>query len=263
MKISNLKVHNFKTFDSDGISLSLKDITTLVGENSAGKSNILEALDLVFNFSRTKVSKRTFHHDDVSKTITIEVSFSNLSEEEKRKFKVHLSESGDELTITQKIFLKLEEVENIEDIGDTDFYYEESKHGTKWNATEQFEWAKYETKKPTKTNIKKWWKTDLTIEGFDFKTLFEEIDKEPTPEIYQEKIENLWQEHFDKIPKEKVVGDEKVLGWKNKLKGNLPKYFYVPAIKHVEEDLKVLKNNPFGEMMSWLTKNISDEIRTQ
>lgn len=52
-----------------------------------------------------------------------------------------------------------------------------------------------------------------------------------------------------------------MLGWKNKLKGNLPKYFYLPAVKHVEDDLKVLKNNPFGEMIGWLTKNISNEIR--
>lgn len=73
MKISYLKIHNFKTFHTEGISLSLMDLTGLVGENSVGKSNVLEALDLFFNFSKAKVSKRSFHHNDVSKDIVIGV----------------------------------------------------------------------------------------------------------------------------------------------------------------------------------------------
>jgi predicted ATP-dependent endonuclease of OLD family len=260
MKISRLSIKNFKTFDDNGILLTLKDLTSLVGENSAGKSNVLEALDLFFNFSKTKVSKGSFHHDDVSKQIIIEITFDKLSEEEKKRFKVHLSENGNELTITQIISLVLEE-ENVEDINEDDYNFEESKHGTKWNALEEFEWAKFENKKPTKTNIKKWWKSDLVIEELNFKNFFKNPDQEPTPEIYQEKIEQLWDEYFEIIPKEKVVGNEKVLGWKNILKGNLPKYFYIPAVKHVAEDLKVLKNNPFGEIISWLTENISEEVR--
>jgi len=261
MKILKLTVQNFKTFDSSGITLSLTDLTSFVGENSAGKSNILEALDLFFNFSKSKISKRTFHHDDISKAIVIEVTFTQLSPIEKRKFRIHLSENGEELTITQRIYLKLDDEQRVTDIDETDYEFEESKHGTKWNATEEFSWAKLENKKPTKTNIKKWWKTELDVGGLNFKSLFDDPGIEPTPDLYKEKIESLWDEHFDIITKEKIVGDEKVLGWKNKLKGNLPKYFYVPAVKHVEEDLKVLKTNPFGEMLSWLTQNISDEIK--
>jgi predicted ATP-dependent endonuclease of OLD family len=66
MKISHLKIVNFKTFDPEGISLNIADLTALVGENSTGKSNVLEALDVFFNFSKTKISKKTFHHEDVS-----------------------------------------------------------------------------------------------------------------------------------------------------------------------------------------------------
>ena len=46
MKISHLKIVNFKTFDPEGISLNIADLTALVGENSTGKSNVLEALDV-------------------------------------------------------------------------------------------------------------------------------------------------------------------------------------------------------------------------
>lgn len=257
MKISNLKIQNFKTFDFEGISLTVSALTALIGENSTGKSNILEALDLFFNFSKTKMSKRCFHHDDVTQEIIIEVEFTNLSGAELKKFNVHLDDEN-KLTITQKIKAVPPEGKTLSEIDEDEYEYEENKHGTKWEAT--IEWAKLESKLPTKTNVKKWWKGDLKIGDIDFKELFAN-DSEPAPEIYQEKLEQFWGAHFDIIPKEKVTGDEKVLGWKNKLKGNLPKFFFVPAVKYVEEDLKCAKSNPFGEMISWLTENISDEIK--
>jgi predicted ATP-dependent endonuclease of OLD family len=253
MKIKSLTIRNFRTFDEEGISLTLKDLTTLVGENNTGKSNVLEALDLFLNFSPTKLSKESFHHDDNTKEISIEINFGMLSEAEKAKFKIHLNEKK-QLEIKQIIKLSASE----EDDDESKPKYQESKHGTKWEAVS--EWAMIGPKPPTKTNIKSWWKQDLRIGDFDFKSLFDKKDSEPDPEAYQMKLEQLWDEHFDTIPKEKKTGDEKVLGWKNKLKGNLPKYFYIPAIKDVNDDLKVLKNNPFGEIIGWLTQNITAEM---
>jgi putative ATP-dependent endonuclease of the OLD family len=261
MKISYLKVQNFKTFDSDGISLSFTDLTGLVGENSAGKSNVLEALDLFFNFSKAKLSKRSFHYNDVSKSIVIEVTFTKLSAEEKKTFNVHLDRGSESLTITQRIELKLEADQNANNVDESDYDFVENKYGTKWIATEDYQWARLESKNPNKTNIKKWWKGELQIGTVNFKSFFDPPENEPTPEVYQENLEKLWNDYFDEIPKERTIGDERVLGWKNKLKGNLPKFFYIPAIKYVEEDFKVLKTNPFGEMIGWLTQNISDEIK--
>jgi len=253
MKIKSLKIRNYKTFDDEGVSLTLMDLTTLVGENSTGKSNILEALDLFFNFSTTKVSKESFHHDDNTKEISIDVKFGMLSDLEKKKFKIHLDEK-EELEIKQIIKLSSEE----DDEDESKIKYQESKHGTRWEA--ESDWAKLNPKQPTKTNIKSWWKSELKIGDFDFKSLFEKKEGDPDPEVYQSKLEELWDEHFDKIPKQKITGDEKVLGWKNKLKGNLPKYFYIPAVKDVNDDLKVFKTTPFGEIISWLTQNITAEI---
>lgn len=259
MKIKSISIYNFKTFDSTGISLTLKDLTALVGENSSGKSNVLEALDLFFNYSKSSISKRSFHYNDVSKDIKIEIVFYKLNPEEQKKFNVHLDEAKEELSITQKIFLKLDEGQDINQIDESDYEFEESKHGTKWQPLDKYEWANLE--KPTKTNIRKWWKSDLMIDNLDFKSLFDKRESEPSPDEYFTKLEILWDKYFEKIPKQRITGDEKVLGWKNKLKGNLPKLFFIPAVKYVQEDLKVLKTNPFGEMISWLTGNISDAIR--
>lgn len=257
MKICSFKIQNFKTFDSEGITLSASDLTALIGENSTGKSNVLEALDIFFNFSKTKISKQCFHHDDISKEILIEVTFEKLTADELKKFSIHLDEKK-ALTITQKIKVIPPEDKSLVDIDEDEYDYQENKHGTKWEAT--LEWAKYGPKPPGKKDLTAWWKQELRIADFNFKSMFEN-ENIPTQEIYYEKIQQLWEEHFDIIPKEKMTGDEKVLGWSNKLKGNLPKFFYVPAVKSVEEDLKCQKTNPFGVMINWLTDNISDDIK--
>lgn len=261
MKIHQVTIKNFRTFDSEGISLSFMDLTALVGENSTGKSNVLEALDLFFNYSKTKVSKEIFHHDDITREIEIGVTFNKLSEEEEKRFRIHLDESGKQLSITQIIQLQLEDGQEVEDIVDNDFSFSESKHGTKWIATDEYDWARLDTKLPTKTNVKKWWQEDLTIGDFDFKSLFEDQETIPSQGEYKDKLEILWNTRYENIPKEKVIGDDKVLGWKNILQGNLPKYFYLPAVKHIEEDFKILKTNPFGQMITWLTSNITEDIR--
>ena len=46
MKIEKISIQNFKTFGAETIEFSFNNLTSLIGENSVGKSNVLEALDL-------------------------------------------------------------------------------------------------------------------------------------------------------------------------------------------------------------------------
>ena len=262
MKIKTVSIKNFKTFDDQGITMSMSDMTTLIGENSIGKSNVLEALDLFFNYSKSKINFWCFHHNNIKNAIETRVEFCHLSDQEKRTFKIHIDPAVESLTITQKIALSRPEGVDAKDIDPDVYEFEESKHGTRYVAEDGFEWANWSDSPPTKTNLKNWWKKDLKLGDFDFKSMFEGKG-EPDPGTYKEAILRLWDEHFDDIPKIKETGDEKVLGWKSKLKSNLPKFFYIPAVKSINEDLKVLKNNPFGEMVSWLTKNISSEVKAE
>ncbi len=158
MKIKSLRITNYKTFDEEGIFLTMTDLATLVGENSTGKSNILEALDLFFNFSSGKVSRQSFHHDDNKKEISIEIRFGKLSEPQKKKFKIHLDEK-EELEIKQ--IIKLIADDDAEEEGGEK--YEESKHGTKWESS--LPWANLTSKPPGKRDLKGWWKGDLKIGG--------------------------------------------------------------------------------------------------
>ena len=270
MVIKDIRIQNFKTFDSVGVQVAFGNITALVGENSAGKSNVLEALDLFFNYSKANVTKDSFHHHDTSLTISIEVSFSNLTEAEKTKFRPHLAEDNETLVISQRIKnLKQmpddleQEAETSESAADDDeLNIVESKHGIKWTAAPEFEWLNCLEKAPTKKALKEWWKADLKIGEFDFKSLFA-TKTEPTPEDFQTQVIKFWLERHSEIPRVKISGDDKVLGWKNKLKGNLPKYFLVPALRNLEDDLKAAKTSPFSQIITYLTNEINRDMKLQ
>ncbi len=261
MKIENISIQNFKTFGIKSIEFSFNNLTSLIGENSVGKSNVLEALDLFFNFTKSKISTKSFHHNDYSKPIVITVKFKNLNADELKTFQTHLDEQNN-LTITQFIeaFSKEEGVE-IKEALIEDIDFTESKHGTKLVPTEDYLWTIAE-KTPTKTNLKKWWREGLKLGDFDFKSLFDS-EEQPTQEEFLNKLIQLNEERYEEIPKEKITGDERVLGWKSKLKANLPKYFYIPAIKNLSEDLRVTKTSALGELINWLSNSVSTEIKQE
>ncbi len=263
MKIKNVSIKNFKTFDSAGIDISLDNLTALVGENSVGKSNVIEALDLFFNYSKAKLKKTLFHHNGAGTPIKILVTFFGLTDEEKRTFKVHLA-ADDTLTITQVISAEIKDPrKTIEEAENDDLEFSESKHGIKRIPTEEFEWTTLEDKPPTKKDIKTWWKNDLFVGEFDFKSLFPEPATEPEPTAFQDKLELLWENHGPSIPTREITGDDAVLGWKNKLKGNLPKFFYIPAAKNLSDDLKVTKTSSLGEILSFLSAGVSGEVKDE
>lgn len=94
MYISKLEIKNFRTFNADGISISLNDgINILVGENNVGKSTIIDALRLVATSLQYKrdiyIKKDDFHIDEFgnqANKITIKIRFSELSEEQQTAF---------------------------------------------------------------------------------------------------------------------------------------------------------------------------------
>ncbi len=263
MKIKSIRLQNFKTFDSKpGINFSFNDLTALIGENSVGKSNILEALELFFNFSQSKISIKSFHHDNYLLPILIQLNFHQLNAEELRTFSSHLDDYQN-LTITQYIqAVSADEEQELTEVGEDQINFIESKHGTKLQPIAEYNWSLLEDKLPTKANLKAWWKKELKVGDFDFKSVFESAD-EPTQEVYQEKLKTLWENHSAKIPQERITGDEKMLGWKSKLKANLPKYFYIPAIKNVSDDLKNTKSSALGELIGWLSNSVSKEIKDE
>lgn len=254
MKIRKLAIKNFKSFDEIGVKIPINDLTTFVGPNNSGKSNVLKALDLFFDYSKGKVTVDCFHNGDVSHVIEITVEFHRLDGDEKQTFRRHLNADGS-LTITQRIqgIPTPGTEEGEQTLGDV----QEDKHGIRIDPVQ--EWLEYE-KKPSKTKVEKWWKGDLVTKGgINFKAFCGNPEEPPTPEGYQERVTQFWNEHFDSIETQKIEGDSKVLGWANKLKGNLPRLILLPAVHTIQDATKVQKTNPFGMLLNWLLGDIAEQ----
>ena len=78
MKITSLKIKNFRGY-RDEVTIQIDDLTVLIGKNDAGKSTILEMLDIFFNdkkIDKNDVNKECRANNDLETVFTIR--FSNL-----------------------------------------------------------------------------------------------------------------------------------------------------------------------------------------
>jgi len=81
MLLYRANIENFRNIDH--ININFSDFNVLIGENNIGKTNILTAINKV-------LSKNVYFKEDdfkiLEKPIIIELSFNNLSDEDKAAF---------------------------------------------------------------------------------------------------------------------------------------------------------------------------------
>ena len=76
MHITTIEIHNFRSIKK--LSINVRALTVLAGENNAGKSNILRALDVFFN-PHKEIVDDDFHYDITPKLMVMKVGLSNIS----------------------------------------------------------------------------------------------------------------------------------------------------------------------------------------
>ncbi len=91
MKLTELKIENFRSFENE--SIKFDDYTCLVGPNGSGKSAVLMALNVFFRENASTVTdvlsltEEDFHHKYKEKPVRITLTFENLSQEAQEDFK--------------------------------------------------------------------------------------------------------------------------------------------------------------------------------
>ena len=103
MRLTTLQIQNYRSFKEETIYID--NYTCLVGNNGAGKSTVLSALNIFFRekSSTTDVehlSEEDFHNKDTSKPIKITATFEELSDAAKNDFAHYLRQ--DKLIISAK-----------------------------------------------------------------------------------------------------------------------------------------------------------------
>ncbi len=79
MKLKTLVIENFRSYKEKTV-LNFAALTTIVGENSAGKSTILEALEIFFNNETVKIDQDDSHSGNKTKEARITCIFDELPE---------------------------------------------------------------------------------------------------------------------------------------------------------------------------------------
>lgn len=264
MIATQIEISNFRSFCPTPVQVSLTPVTAIVGENNVGKSNVLLALDLFRNFKKSKIQKKDFHNHDDKKEITIKLTFGQLTADERKLFRRHLSPDNS-LAVTQRIKVaggdpsdSSGEFKQDEEAEDKELCIVEEKTATLVRSG--IEWL--DETPTTKTAVEKLWKGEMKVGDVDFKDWSKlAATPAPTKEVLAAKIADFWDEQWDNIPKQEESSETKPLGWLNKFMGHLPLVVYVPPVKKISDEAKTTKTSPFGAMLDWFVGSIKAEFK--
>ena len=252
MKLTQLRIQNFRVCRD--VSLQIGDMHALVGGNNAGKSTVLRALDFLFNPTTKLLNEDSFWNRDTNLEIRVEAVFSDLTDREKDSLNGYLSPDGSfHMARTARVGAKS---------GDADSEQNEDKITVGQQCKKpipQAEWLQ-ETKISSK-KIGEWWsiRDQLAIDGISFTA---GISKKPSVEEWKERAKAFIETNANRIPMQDAWLDNPK-GYSNVLKGTLPFFVLVPAVRDVTEESKGTKSSPFGKLLYAILDTVTDEKKAK
>lgn len=234
MKIKDIYIENFRSIDK--LAVNCCDFNILVGKNSVGKSNVLLALDLFFNTSdRILIEDMFCSFSDTKENIVIELTFSNLTEDEKfgRLRKYVCTSLGEGIKVRKTI----ERVEN-----------KLKSHYQGWIEEPTVEWLKSDFKGYRR---QAYWKE----KNIDFFAYTEADGGQISKELYEVFRKNYIEKNSKELKFELTLSDTEFEGLKTVGVDMLPQFKLVPAIGDVSEVVA-------GTSRSLLARIVRDIIKT-
>lgn len=246
MKIRKLHIENFRSLRN--VTLQVSDLTTLVGRNNTGKSNLLRALKLFFNPSTRYLDETSFYNKETDRTIRMVARFDDLSEWEEEKFSRWVDQGtlriGYEMTCSDTDNYDIARVAIVQ-VPEPEWLQQDEISGAK---------------------IQEWWphQDKLEVGGHHFGARLG--TSKPLVGDWQDEAEAFAGEFREDIPWiEQELKNPK--GAKNVFTGSLPEFIYVPAVRDVTEETKVTQSSPFGQLIHSVLNEISsrqkDEIASE
>lgn len=256
MKLTQLRIQNFRACRD--VSLDLGNMHALVGANNAGKSTVLRALDFLFNPSTKSLNEESFWNKDTSQEIRVEGVFSDLSAKEKETLSAYLKPDGTfHMARTAKMGAKGSYSDSDAEQGEDKLAI--GQHYKK--PIPEPEWL--QEGNINGNNIREWWKNkdQLIVDGVSFAD-FLNSTKAPTVGDWKEKAKDFVIVNADKIlTKDAWMDNPK--GYSNVLKGVLPFFVLVPAVRDVTEESRGTKSSPFGKLLYAILDTVSEEKRSK
>lgn len=242
LKIRKIDVKNYRSLKK--LVIYPNDILALVGRNNSGKSNVLRALQLFFEGTKKQVTDECFYRRDTRKPIEIFITFEELSRWEKKHFEPWMD--GDKLIVGRTIICDGSDGYEIKTLAVL--------------TIPDYEWLQQDVISGKK--ITEWWakKDELKIDELDFGLLLGK--SKPTVGKWSELAKEFFVKNRDKI-KVKIDYKENPKGYTGVLKGALPKFIFIPAVRDVSDEAKVTKTNPFGQLINSVLEEIPAKNKNQ
>jgi predicted ATP-dependent endonuclease of OLD family len=238
MKIRKIEIRNYRSLRD--ITIYPRDILALVGRNNSGKSNILKALELFFEGTTTLIDDECFHGHNIKDPIEIFLTFEKLSDWEEEQFKPWMN--GEKLIVGREISCT-----------DADSYVINNIAVVR---IPQPEWLQEDA---INTDlISAWWpkRDQLKVNSLNFAARLG--TSKPGVGQWKEAAKQFVDQHHDKIPwKEEKRKNPK--GYPGVLKGALPEFIFIRAVREISDETKVTKTNPFGQLIHSFFEMVSGE----
>jgi len=230
----------------------------LVGANNAGKSSIIRALDFLFNPTITKVDRETFWNGDGELQIWVEALFDELSDAEKENEKLKPFLRPDyTFHIARSATWKIEEQEE-EGAPPNEGKPVISQHFCK--PLPQYDWL--QEGNINGKNIDEWWEDKDNLKVVDANFLDYVGAAKPKVGIWKEKAKEFIENHLttdDFID----TWNDNPQGYAGVLKGTLPYFILVPAVRDITDEAKATKTNPFGKLLYAVLESVTAEQKDE
>lgn len=256
MKLTHLRIQNFRSCRE--MSLEIGNMHALVGANNAGKSSVLRALEFLFNPSSKLLNEESFWNKDTTLEIRVEAIFSDLTIKEKEALGAYLQADGTfHMARSAKMGAKNGESESDSDLDEDKIgigqHYKKPVPEPEWLQESNI----------NGNNIKEWWKKkdQLIVKGANFAE-FLAATTAPAVGTWKDKAKEFISTHADKVPmKDAWIDNPK--GYANVLKGTLPFFILVPAVRDVTEESKGTKSSPFGKLLFAILDTVAEEKKSK
>jgi putative ATP-dependent endonuclease of OLD family len=235
VKICAVRVHNFRSVCD--LTLECRGMVVLLGPNNHGKSNLLNAIEFALSTS-SKPTREDFceFRSKGDDELWVEMTFDNLSEQEKTTFKKYL-DKDEKVTIRKTAKL------DGQDIVTSYAGYVNEPEQWWLKSSEIFRLLKKEdVQKHAETTAIL---TDLLKGG--------KITKSQVEEFQTQYISD----HHDELTFTRFLEDGPLLGVKNVGGGVLPDVYLVPAVRDLSDEIKVKTTTSFGRIIQRAVQDMS------
>ena len=246
MELKQIEINKFRSIDS--ISINIDDLAILIGENNAGKTNILKALELFYQDSVRGINEEYFYFKNQNQPISISITYDRLTENERsQKYLKHW------------IYNDSIKVRKVIEWDNQSQKYKMTLFG--WQAKpkeEHFDLSKFDEYKSQINKI---------VESNKLPYYFKTDKGTVTQASYKQGILKHMKE--GKVE----FGDPGWImnpgGYKEVFSNLLPMFYLVPAVKDAQDESKTTQQTMLGKLLNDLTNRIIsknpkfDEVKKQ